>query len=597
MIKWLNRMNLSNKLVLMVYTSLVSIYVFMGILGFFYMESRARAEFSQSCYDLCINGNEMIDRECSYLKGISDYLSVSSLVQETLRRDARGEDLVSFASELANLKYAVSLIIYGLDGMPIDSMSIDYSSQPLPQSLQRGSVFSSVLEENARYVWEFIPQNSSRLFVKDNSPKLCLWQLIIDTHTTRPLGVLNISVDSRRLISMGATRQSPYFQLIQLAVQSGDVASNHSSYVLDQSTRQQLLNIVGDQQFGESTINYMGRRFLAYYARVSTGTLITFYLTPYQFPVQTIAVSAWGFYLLVLLVLTLMLVPLLTYAFRRITMPLHMLTRSVDGFARGNPDSSFDYRGDDEIGKLGRAFNDMVRTNQEFVKKTVALKVREREAQMHSLQAQINPHFLYNMLNIIYWKALRGGNGELADISYAMGQLFRMSLRGDNSLITLEKEYEICKYYLMLQKKRFGDHIEYEMHMDSGLENVYVPKLLLQPLVENAIVHGAEDHIEPVHIRMYAERCEDNIRLRVTNDGTVIVPEVLQLLTQKAIDGDNHQRAGNRYALRNIDERLNLLYGNTYRFDFESSEETGTIVTIIIPIAFPASKKGDDTHA
>ena len=585
MCRLFRRLNLSSKLVLLVFTCFVCIYVLLNIFWAGVLERKPREEFISSGTDICTLGNQMVEKECSYLQGIAAYLSVSSKTQKLLlshRENAPVSSDDRLADELASLKYPVSVVFYDLEGMPVDAMSIDASKYPVRQSPTVDSPFARVLHGNDTYEWEFIEAGSQRLFRQDNSPKLCLWRLITDTKTTQPLGMIAIAVDTRRIISMGPTHESPYFQLLLLDQKSALEAFNHSDYALDAATRRELIALGSEAPSGNTLFTYRGKRYHLFFARSGATPLICYYITPYSLFVQDFD-AYWVYFIAVLVFLTLALFPLLRYSFRRMTMPLHRLTVTVDGFARGDMQASFEYEGEDEIGKLGRAFNEMVQTNRAILKKMVELHTREREAELNALQAQINPHFLYNMLNMIYWRALRSGNDELADISYAMSRLFRMTLKRDRTMISLREEFEICSYYMMLQKKRFGDHVEYQIKREAGLDDVIVPKLLLQPLVENAIIHGAENYTGVVHIRLTANRDGDTVVFRVMNDGSVIPENILRLLPNCPVPNAS-PRSGNGMALHNIAERLQLLFGDAYVFTFESSEENGTIVTIAFPI-------------
>lgn len=593
--KPLRKMNLSSKLVLLVFVCFVCIYIVLNTFWFFILERQAREDLIKNGYDMCILGNQMIEKECSYLHGIATYLSVSSQMQTFLHTS--GTDRSNrLAPELANLKYPVSLVIYDLEGNPLDYMSIDASKTPVPQSPQSGTAFARVLHSSRTYEWEFIAQNSQRLFTQDNSPKLCLWKLVRDTKTTRPLGMIAITVDTRRIISMDSTTSGPYFQLIILDQKSGSVAFNHSSHVLTSETQQLLTEFSSVRASGDTILNYGGKRYRLFFSRSVSTPLTTYYLTPYTLFAQGVK-SYLSYFLAVLSLLTLALFPLLRISSRQLTLPLRRLTDTVEGFAQGNLQAYFQYDGEDEIGKLGWVFNEMVHSHQCMMKKTVELKMREREAELNALQAQINPHFLFNMLNMIYWRALSSGNQELADISYAMGRLFRMTLRRDHTMITLHEEIEICDYYLMLQKKRYGDHIEYSISSEPEIQEANVPKLLLQPLVENAIIHGAENYSGVVNIQLTAQRDGDMLLLRVTNNGSVIPEEILRTLPY-CPESISSPQSGNRFALRNIADRLKLLFENQGQISFESSKESGTIVTIRFPLSFfKPHEKEDNNHA
>ena len=200
------------------------------------------------------------------------------------------------------------------------------------------------------------------------------------------------------------------------------------------------------------------------------------------------------------------------------------------------------------------------------------------------MQAQINPHFLYNMLNAIQWQALKSGNKEIADIAYSMAQVFRISLSRGRSIISVKQELDLVSYYLSLQKYRLGKKIDYEDVLDRQ-----IPKLILQPLVENSIVHGmAKDSSLNLVISLSVALSEDGKLLHfvIQDNGCGIPPEILRYLPNEVIPAAAEQgqrpNKSNRFAVKNIYDRLTLVYGSDFTFRIHS--EHGTSIEIILPV-------------
>ncbi len=237
----------------------------------------------------------------------------------------------------------------------------------------------------------------------------------------------------------------------------------------------------------------------------------------------------------------------------------------------------------DEIGMMNRMFNHMVEENNRQIETIYLLELQERQAELDNLQSQINPHFLYNILDTIHWSALRNNNREIADMAYSLAQVFRLSLHRGERKIPLEDEKKLVEYYLQLQKMRYKDRLEFKLEFSQDTLELKVPKLLLQPLVENAVIHGIGNRSHTVHIHVAVWWKEGYLFLRVKDDGCGIKPEKLRCLLDDTITDTERDRKGSRYALRNIQQRLKLEYGEDYKFSIESEWGQGTRVTLIFP--------------
>lgn len=261
----------------------------------------------------------------------------------------------------------------------------------------------------------------------------------------------------------------------------------------------------------------------------------------------------------------------------------------------------FDYPNNDEVGKLASSFNYMIeKMNQLIIELNInieALKVEKemvkqvetqrRKAELKALQAQIKPHFLYNTLNTITWQAADQGASEISILSNSLGKFFRVSLSKGREIITIREELEHVISYLNIQKIRYKDKINFEVDVPDDVNDLFVIKLVLQPLVENAIYHGirVKDTPGTIRINIRRETLEFGVQkllLQVEDTGNGIEPENLKILNDGLHTGKIKRDSG--YGIYNVNERIKLYYGEAYGLSLNSEYKHWTIATIVIPI-------------
>ncbi|WP_430094548.1 cache domain-containing sensor histidine kinase [Paenibacillus cisolokensis] len=255
--------------------------------------------------------------------------------------------------------------------------------------------------------------------------------------------------------------------------------------------------------------------------------------------------------------------------------------------------------GQDEVGMLGRSFNRMLLQIRKLMKLSELKERQKREAELRSLQAHIKPHFLYNTLDTIHWMALKKGADDVSDMVESLSHLFRIGLSKGSDIIPIQDEWTHITSYLQIQKTRYRDRLHYELHLAPEAEGLYVLKLLLQPIVENAIYHGIKARRGPGSIVISAEVEEGMLLLTVTDNGAGMSPERLAELRRLLEDplsamqepAGREERASRSYGLLNVQARLRLTFQETYGIHIESSEGAGTRVIIRHPLlhAVPAA--------
>jgi two-component system sensor histidine kinase YesM len=233
--------------------------------------------------------------------------------------------------------------------------------------------------------------------------------------------------------------------------------------------------------------------------------------------------------------------------------------------------------GNDEIAMLGRSFNKMSLKLKELINQVYLVNIKQKEAELAALHAQINPHFLYNTLDTIYWVSRIEKAFETSKLIEALAKLFRLSLNGGKDLILLKNEIEHLNNYLVIQKKRYGDAIKFSIDIEEDLLDCEVLKLVLQPLVENAIVHGIDKKEGKGTINVVVKKNNKNIIYEIVDDGIGIdIDEAYDLL--KNI-GDSNKGMG----IKNVNDRLKLYFGDQYGLQFFRAEGGGTKVIVALP--------------
>ena len=208
-----------------------------------------------------------------------------------------------------------------------------------------------------------------------------------------------------------------------------------------------------------------------------------------------------------------------------------------------------------------------------------------QKAELKALQAQINPHFLYNTLDAIVWMTETNNNDKVVEITKAFSSFFRITLSKGNEWITLAEEIEHTRSYLIIQRMRYRDILSYEIDVDDSILKCRILKLILQPIVENALYHGIKNKRNPGSIIVRASRYGDEkILLEVIDDGNGMTEERLREVVAY-INADNSvSRKNEGYGLRNVNQRIKLYYGKQYGLSIKSEYKKGTHVSVIIPL-------------
>lgn len=292
-------------------------------------------------------------------------------------------------------------------------------------------------------------------------------------------------------------------------------------------------------------------------------------------------------------IISLVLVVIVSFKFSRtLTNPIFKLKRLMKQAESGDLTVRFNFQHNDEIGELGQSFNHMIARIDQLIQMVYVEQENKRTAEMKSLQEQIKPHFLYNTLDTISWMARDYDAEDIVRLVDALTNMFRIGLSHGKDIITVKEEITHVSNYLYIQKIRYKDKLNYVIHVDESLYAIEVPKLILQPLVENAIYHGVKAKRGGGTITITGVPEGENLVFTVQDNGAGMPQEKVEELNRRMSERSvlDEQKS---FGLFYIRERIQLCYGKGYGVHVESTLGEGTRVTITLPL-YQKPKKFDE---
>ncbi|WP_058308454.1 cache domain-containing sensor histidine kinase [Gracilibacillus massiliensis] len=265
-----------------------------------------------------------------------------------------------------------------------------------------------------------------------------------------------------------------------------------------------------------------------------------------------------------------------------ITKPFNGMIQKMRRVEKGDLTDRMKLTGHPEMDVLTRVYNSMLDSINKLITEVYQASITEKNAKISALQSQINPHFLYNTLNIMKSISRVKGVEEVAEISESLSDLFKYSMKDLDKTVRLQDEITHIENYIRIQQHRFRDRFDFSKEISQDAHQILIPKLLIQPIVENSVNHGLKDLKVGGHIHLKAFIKEDDLVVEVSDNGQGMSKETLEMVREKTkrirMETDTEG-----IGLNNIAQRLRLMYGYRFQIEMESEENKGTRVRIILP--------------
>lgn len=503
---------------------------------------------------------------------LADYRSTQEVFDTYFQYNEFKNIINLYSSEIRDIR------IYSNNPSLLESGQI----MKLTPAVMESDWYNRISNADGRICWQYLPSATG------NSSNMCLTRVVRTLSSYRVLGVLIISLNEDYLNSF--VRSEPYdtFFVDDLGYifSAPDRTMNGVNLVDTQ------LSVVYGMGEGTVDIDYMEKPAKAIIKDFSPSV----YNGPFKIisivPVSVIEEQAGSSALLVAGIMTVSLLfafILILIFSNAISKRIKILSKDMHKVATGNFDIVPVITGEDEIGQLFTDMNVMANSIKELVQEVYVTKaqkdqlaIRQKEIKLEMLANQINPHFLFNTLETIRMKAHVNGQDELAEIVKLLGRIMRRNLEIGSEMITVESEVEFVQCYLEIQKFRYGNRINYDIRFeDEEIKKVRILPLTIQPLVENAIVHGLEYKEGEGHVSVHLYRKNLNVFISVQDDGEGMTDDKLQEILDTLDDMEDSP--GKRVGLRNVHQRVKLFYGEEYGLKIYSQKDSGTRIDIMLP--------------
>lgn len=264
---------------------------------------------------------------------------------------------------------------------------------------------------------------------------------------------------------------------------------------------------------------------------------------------------------------------------KSIIKPINNLSLAIDEVEKGNWSTEIEILSDDEIGLLSRKFNHLIIYIKNLLNKITVEQNKKKEFEFELIQLQIKPHFLYNSLENISALVELEMNDEAVDMISNLSTFYRGALSKGNNIISIKDELSLTESYLKIMKLRYYDIFDYEIICDSNSEQFSCPKLLIQPLVENAIYHGLKNYDDKGKVIVSVESFNNELKITIEDTGVGMTSDELK----RVLNGNISSSVKGGFAVKNTIERLNLFYHNNCIFNIKSKKNIGTTITIVMP--------------
>ena len=399
---------------------------------------------------------------------------------------------------------------------------------------------------------------------------------ILDFDTMKPIGYINIVYENSYFSSILEDNSTEYSAASYIVNDQGRIMSTNNSpyqgteFPMDIQILRKQDKAVYDMLNSTQAFYYVGDEMPNCWTLVQTVSVKEFYKNMKRRIIITALV------VLAMLGISLLFVWIATL---RIAKPTRELLESMKTLGKENRYPRVKVITQDEIGMIGTEYNRMAENIETLIEKVYKMELAQKQAELEFLQMQINPHFLYNALDTISWKALGEGNTDVSEMSIALAELLRATIKKE-SFISLKEEMSTVKDYLYIQEQRFGDKISVDYQIDENLEDYQVPNFILQPLIENAIIHGLEPKVEKGKLLLRIKKQGEKLYFLIADDGVGMSEREIEILYEQCEENDTSKSIG----IKNVYRRLILCYGENSRLYIKSKKNKGTEIRFSIPL-------------
>lgn len=485
--------------------------------------------------------------------------------------------LLSVVGDMTNVQ---SVNFISNNGNLFSSSTMFIKSESINENI-KSKIFSKIGKKPLKMIWM---GEVSPLIMRDGAedyPGIMAVRKIISAKTGDEQGIIVINFKEGFLSKIVNTSIAGIKAKVMVMDDEGRYLLTDSPLLLFQKAEPEVIKFSSASLSGHGKINLLGKSYLGVYnTSINSGWKILVLVTE-----EDLLERNKGLFKYTMIIITvggLAFIGVSILAALWISWPITELTTVMETAADGDLGVRMQINAIDEIQKLVGSFNKMMTRIQELVEKNRAIEREKNLAEIKALQMQINPHFLYNTLNSIYSLSKQYGVKPVMDMTYSLSGMFRIIFSQTEDTVTIRESVEQLKHYVTIQKIRFEDKLNVIFDIEEEIYGCKVPRLLIQPLVENSIVHGIEKKKGKGEVNIIGYRMNEMIKIIVQDDG-VGIEEKRLVQIRKMLESDETKEDKDMIALKNVNRRLKLNYGNEFGLNIFSAEGRGTTVELLLP--------------
>lgn len=592
---WANKLSVRKKLIFYGYLTITPVLLITCTVLLFYNYQRGLKEHLENDMMEIKSLEDSVQLLQKDVEDISTYICINNEILRILEaQDAQElnqnpqlwlemapmrivQDMISLKGHIKTIAlYPENGVYPYLRGMDGSSYIDDFSK------IRKLKAYKEVLKSENKKIWKSAYKGEESPYSVNHSDKIMLYREIFNLSRTRKLGFIAIGVEKNSFEELYSNVPVSEEEGIIVLDKNGGQLFEMGKIPEDFKTKI-LTEEFLKKDYREREEHFTYGEYEIICKQASRDSSILCKIEP-NYSMQMEFFDFAYMPLTLLLAILVGMLPLLLIISHLITSPLNKVSVAIRKFSKGDFNQKIEVNTEDEIGEVATCFNKMVEDIRTLIEENYVITLKEKESELSALQAQINPHFLYNTLDTFYWKASEDGNEELADNIIALSQLFRLVLNQGDSEITVENEVELVSRYLQIQRMRFVKRLEYFIDIDEEIKKEKIPKLIVQPFVENAVVHGLENMSTSCQVKVTGKMEENMIHFEIEDTGIGMSQSQIDAIWQNDTESKDYsrQRIG-RYAIKNIKERLELKYQENFTLQIESSVGKGTRVILCIP--------------
>lgn len=529
-------------------------------------------EVRKSTFQTLNQANKNISKMLENMKNTILYISMNKELQYNLSRNDK-ETPFQINREVTAIRN--SILYPGIFNKNYSSIEIfALRKNQYPMRLEQNDVMSSKVVEDKEWYKKTIQLNGRLYWYINNDfgkQMISVSRLVFDVKNfTKPIAVISVDMDMSKIASIISDIHLGKTGKVYLVDDKGElIYSEDKSFLYPYTTK--LYNSSSRSNF----ITMNGNKIMVIYNTLPQNGWKLVGMIPLNELNEKAKMIRNFIYLTALLSVVIAALISLYFSYS-ISQPIIKLATEMKRVEKGNFNISVEENWDGEIGVLYSSFNYMIKRINELIHEVYLSKTKEKDAELKALQAQINPHFLYNTLDTVNWLAVKHNAPEISKIVNSLASILRYSINKGNDVTTVDKELKHVESYITIQKIRFKDKFEVSFNIDKRILHYKTIKLILQPLVENAIIHGIETYEGKGKILINGYLGDGKIVFEVINNGNPIDLDVVnKLLDSPSEDKDS-------YGIQNVNERIKLYYGEEYGLYYQVIDNN-TVARIVIP--------------